>query len=196
MDRMRGHKYTDEEFLKIVRDTLTKHGSVPVGMRHIYIIGAKRYGSWGNTVLAATGKLPVNRTWTDAKLLDFIREVYKKTNVIPNWKMLSARNNPAYQEVMLRLKNIDDANEKAIGTSLRLEIFKAIEALTPPGCDIATTREVFAYLESKNIFTTTYSIGRMCRGYQNENLLHGKKTRTNTAWQLTEKGRQWIKTKN
>lgn len=78
---------------------------------------------------------------------------------------------------------------------LQREILTIVRQLTPPPCQECSSAEIAAMLQENETSATVRAVGAVMRDLQRAGLVQSRTIRGYHLWQLTPKGRQWLKQK-
>lgn len=182
------------EVLEEIRKFHKKNGRVPNAefLGDAFRIRARRaFGGWAKALREALGKEPLRKDWTDEELLSILHSIREKTGRFPTSKDLDLVKSSFKRVLAVRFGSLAQANERAFGTSPRVEILKVLQKLTPPPCHEATTHEI---THEARTFSKV-EVGCHLDDLRNAHLVNcsasGKKA--TRAWSLNDKGRKFLK---
>lgn len=192
-------KMPDSYFVQLAQSFYEKHGRIPntkeLGFSNARII-FRRFKTWKNFIQNALGKTPAFARWSDEELLKWLADLYKELNRFPVHTEVSKRSTSVAKLIYLRFGDLHNAMEKAVGTSVRKEILLALKRLTPPGCQEASTQEIFHELQASNINTSKQVVANTLDYLKRGLHLAGVRRGETNLWTLTQKGKELIKTFN
>jgi hypothetical protein len=184
--------YPTDQYLKRIKDFFVKNNRIPscyeCGQSTNKIL-VKRLGTWQAAVEAAIGLRPKYRQLTDEDVEKIIVQMRSQMNRLPH--MADFERNDQ-QQIMKRFKNITIANELVFNDSVRLRALKALQQLTPPGVENASSQEIFDLLK-KDGFDVQLSAVRGLLDYsRKEGLILTNRYDRQVLWSFTNKGIQFI----
>ena len=138
------------------------------------------------------GKAPVQRSWTDEELLQWLRDLYDRKGAFPTHTDIDNESSSVAKLLYIRFGDLHTAFERAIGTSPRAEILRAIEKLTPPGCDTASTQEIHGELLAKGINTSKQVVANTLDYLKRNSAVIGGRYSQTAWWSLTQNGRMLL----
>jgi hypothetical protein len=188
-------KYTDEQLLDKARQFYKKNNRVPGmndfpgGLSRTII---KRIGDWTTYLNRAIGKNPAYKFWQKDDLIKFAREFWHNNKRFPINNEIAFEGRNIRNIILNRFSSVNEWLEESIGTSPRIEILRAIDELTPPGCDEATPREILAYIRKRMMFPTNL-LGFNSANLSESGYITGGRLDRTSWWKLTPKGREFLK---
>lgn len=136
----------------------------------------------------------MQRSWTDEDLLKWLRNLYDRQKKFPTHTDIDNESSSIATLLYARFGDLHTAFERAIGTSPRAEILKAIGKLTPPGCDTASTQEIHGELLAKGINTSKQVVTNTLDYLKRDSAVIGGRYSQTAWWSLTQKGREMLST--
>lgn len=186
-------------FVQLAQSFYDRHGRVPntkdLGYSNRRII-YRRFKTWENFIQTSLGRAHNFKHWSDKELLQWLAGLYKELNRFPVHTDVSARSTSVAKLIYLRFGDLHSAMEKAVGTSVRKEILLALKRLTPPGCQEASTQEIFHELQASNINTSKQVVANTLDYLKRGLHLAGVRRGETNLWTLTQKGKELIRTFN
>jgi hypothetical protein len=187
---------TKEYVARLAKDFYAKHKRVPLstelgnGVRkRIY----EYWPSWGAFLKEVIGKDPAQRSWTDEQLLKWLRELYQRQDRFPTHSDIEAESSSVGKLLYVRFGDLHTAFERAIGTSVRAEILIALKTLTPPGCNTASTNEIYGDLLVNHIMVSKQIVANTLDYLKRSGaVIGGRRSQTNW-WSLTLVGSELLK---
>jgi len=154
------------------------------------------WGSWENGMKAVLQVKPGRHQWSDEEILQVLRDLRAKLNRFPKATDLENVKKSLRRHVTMRFGGLNNALEKGLHDSPRIQILKALRELTPPLCDSASTREIAALLQEKKTPLSTQEIGVHLDDARRAGYVDCKRYSETSAWWLTGLGKglleQWM----
>ena len=188
--------YTDAERLDRIKAYFVKHGRVPkeTEFRDGFSNSIReRFGSWEKAVRLATGQSTSRHFWTDDELLAILKNLYDRHGRYPRWEEIRSVKKSLSETIRMRFGGLDEALERAIGSSPRLEVLRALQVLTPPGCDRATSSEIRVQTGLAKLSITMVDIGHALNRLREKGLVTGGQMGQRAYWSMTAKGKDLLK---
>jgi len=193
---MRKYKlhYTNDDLLSRAREFYKKNGKPPriADFNPGFAVTAKkRFGSWNDYVKTALNVRPNYHHWKREELILLAQKFWKKHHRFPADTELVEDGRDIHDIIVYQFGSMSQYFEKSIGTSLRVEILRAILELTTGRCNEATPAEILAQIRKK-VPCTINSCSMTTRflsdaGY----IINGKYDRS--VWhKLTPKGKTFL----
>lgn len=155
-------------------------------------VARERFGSWNKAVEMALGLPPLKVKRSDDDLLEILRGKYAALGRLP----LAGDVESITTRLWKRFGGLNEALEQAVGTSVRLEVLRSLKALTPPGCDVASSHEISEYLKSKRSMRfDVHQVGSMLETQHRAGLVEKSAGDVRPTWRLTAKGQEFLRTK-
>ena len=114
----------------------------------------KRFGSWSAYIDAALKMRSNYHIWKPEELTLLVCAFWNKHHRFPAYTELAEDGRDIHAIIAKQFGSMNKYFESALGTSPRVEVLRAIQELTPPGCDVATPSEIIAQIRKKMIFPT------------------------------------------
>jgi hypothetical protein len=137
-------------------------------------------------------RVQTRHAWCDEDILAVLRDLYIRLGRFPKIQDILLVKKSLKRIIAVRFKSLNVALERAIHDSPRLQVLKAINALTPPTCDAASTREVAALLQQKGVVLSTQETGIQLDNLRRAGYVDYKQYSSTTAWWLTALGRGFL----
>lgn len=187
--------FTKDHVKHLAKDFHAKHNRVPLstelgtGVRkRVY----EYWKSWGAFLMEAIGKDAVQHAWSDEELLKWLRDLYERQERFPTHTDIDNESSSVAKLLYIRFGDLHTAFERAIGTSPRIEILKALKRLTPPGCDTASTQEIHLELLVNQINTSKQVVANTLDYLKRSGAVIGGRYSQTAWWRLEGKGRQML----
>jgi hypothetical protein len=142
--------------------------------------------------MESIGKDAVQHAWTDEELLAWLRNLYERLKRFPTHTDIDNESSSVAKLLYIRFGDLHTAFERAIGTSPRLEILRALQRLTPPGCDNASTQEIHTELLVNQIVTSKQVVANTLDYLKRNSAVTGGRYSQTAWWSLTAKGREML----
>ncbi len=156
----------------------------------------KRFGSWDAYVgraIGNEGEAQRYKFWeNDEQVLSLLKTFYADNKRFPILDDLQALKRGLSSIILRKFGSINAALERAVGTSPRILILRAIEELTPPGCDRASSTEILALIRTTMPFPTNLLSFNSRQMAEDGLIVNGEFSRTHYSY-LTAKGRTFLK---
>jgi hypothetical protein len=188
-------KYTDNRLLDMARQFKKEHGCAPRLLEFpsgLQTTIKRRFKSWENYLQKSIGASCAWHAWSDRELLEFGKTFCRDHRRFPLNADLIVNGKNVRNMIVNKFGSANEWLEKAIGTSPRIEILRAIDALTPPGCDQATPREILIEIRKKMEFPTNL-LGFNTGILGEDGFILGGRGDRISWWKLTPKGRELLK---
>lgn len=139
-------KRPDEYFLTLVRKFQKEHGRPPRVKdfgAHIGRVVYKRFGTWPAFLTKALGTpSPKWRRWSDEQIFEHLKKRRESLGHFPSTTEIEDESRALKKLILKRFGTLNEALEKALGSSPRIEVLRALEGLTSDSCDRATVTEI------------------------------------------------------
>lgn len=153
----------------------------------------KRFDSWDNALLLATGKPSTMHKHTRNELRAMLRAIYDDKNRFPEIHDLHTG---IFQRIKEAFGTFYDAVESAVGSSQRVVILNALLELTPNQCPTASTAEITHALKASGFPYSNLNISSRLKDLRNTGFVEGGKINRTALWKLTAKGKEFLKQRN
>jgi hypothetical protein len=174
------------------------HGTVPgsndLGAATLAMM-LKKYGSWNNAMLGILGKPAERHKWNDDEIILLLKSLYLKNKKFPTWEEVRGIKKSLTETIRTRFGGLDEALEKSIGTSPRLESLKALRDLTRGVANCASTKEVWTVMQSRVIDVSVHTVGMALAREKQAGRVAGSVFGVTTLWKLTAAGRMFLDSK-
>jgi len=121
-----------------------------------------------------------------------LKTYYQKKKQFPGTRDLMMIK-PALIDRIYLMGGLNVALEEAIGTSPRVEILRAIDELTPPGCDYASTYEIKDLLGKRGIVVTIQAVGKNLRDLKSVLMIDSVTAGEDPIWCIRPQGRCFMR---
>jgi DNA-binding transcriptional ArsR family regulator len=161
----------------------------------------KHWSSWENGMTSVLGIQTDRHEWSDEEILQLLRDLRAKLDRFPRMTDLEDVKKVLRRHVAARFGGLNNALEKALGDSPRLQILTALDELTPPSCELASTREIGAFLALGAVLAreemelSLQEVGLHLTEMLRLGLVSCTRYSETAAWRLTAKGRTFLKDK-
>ncbi len=186
-------KETIEKYEECVRAFYKKNKRVPKHEecgKYANTVLVNKYGSWDNAIRMLLGVQSLKTIWTKEMLDEEFRRVCAEKQRLPEMKDFTTA---ATNFIDRYYKKIYLANEAIFGDSVRLIILRALEKLTPPGCDNATTGEIVSELARRGMNMNSFCAAWHLNASKLERFVENGRYDRTTWWKLTPAGKEFLK---
>lgn len=186
-------KKSTEEYLQRIRDFYKQHGRTPKSHdidEYTNAILVKRLGSWKAAIQTALGDGVFHLAPSKEQVIKMLQELHLKLGRLPLPDEFEHKDRT---EVFW--SGMNEALLVAVGTNYTREIFKTILELTPPGCESATTQEIFVAL-MKRLPLKMNMIRALLNRSKRQGYIHGNRLSRTFVWKLTQAGNKFLQDKS
>lgn len=188
---------TKERVAEIARDFYATNRRVPRSTELGFGVRKRIYEywpRWENFIRDALGQDAHRHHWSDEQLLTWLKDFHLRLQRIPTHTEINAENSSVAKLLYEHFPDLNTAFERAIGTSVRAEILKAIKRLTPPPCETASTQEIFDELLVNQVRTSKQIVANTLVTMKQDSLVIGGRYSRSAWWTMTAKGRELLNT--
>jgi hypothetical protein len=140
----------------------------------------------------ALGLPPLKVKRSDDELLEILRRKYAELGRLPFASDVESITTRLWK----RYGGLNEALERAVGTSVRLEVLRALKVLTPPGCEVASSHEISVYLKTqRGVQFDVHQVGSMLETQYRVGLVEKSAGDVRPTWRLTAKGHEFLRMK-
>ena len=122
-------------------------------------------------------------------MLDWLRVLYDRLGRFPTHTEIDAESRSVATLLYSRFADLNVAFERAIGTSPRFEVLKALTRLTPPRCETASTQEIYIELLVHGIKVSKQVVANTLDYLKRQSAVTGGRYSQTAWWSLTPQGR-------